>query len=206
MSDIKTIAEYLNTLFQQKTVGTVPGGQFQGKIFQKGQFLGVAELIKKNTGIKEDDYTVPKIMDANGNDGINIIINDTYPFQLYHRIIGQKSEDAENVDTFGDGDEKNITFEMVLIILSDRFSTKIDADAYITALMLNIPRTIKASNIAGSQFSKCEINFTETLTNKSDVLNQEYGKDDVDVKQSYVCLSFGYEVSLTYSKECFTLC
>jgi len=81
MSDIKRIAEYLNTLFQQKTVGAVPGGQFQGKVFQKGQFLGVAELVKKNTGVKEDDYTVPKIMNTDGNDGINVIINDTFPFQ-----------------------------------------------------------------------------------------------------------------------------
>lgn len=206
MSDIKSIATYINTLLVKPTAGSVPGGQFEGKPFQKGQFYGVAELVKKETGQKETSYTVPKIMDANGNDGTNVIINDTYPFQLYHRIVSQSSEDAENVDTFGDGNDKNIIFDMVLIIFSDRFNTEIDAESYVTALMLDFPRTIRASLIASSQFSKCEINFTETITNKSEVLSQEYGQEDPKIKQSYVCLSFGYEVKLTYNKECFTLC
>ena len=205
MSDIKTIATYINSLLVAPTVGTVPGGLFQGKPFQKGQFFGVADLVKKETGTDEDDYTVPKVMDANGNDGTDVIINDTYPFQLYHRILDTSSEDANDLDSFGDGNNKNIIFEMVLIILSDKFNTEIDAESYITALMLDFPRTINSSNIAGSQFSKCEITFTDSNTNKSEVLNQEYG-NNADVKQSYVCLSFGYQVTLTYDKECFTLC
>lgn len=206
MSDIKNIALYTNTLFVAPASGNDPGGHFQGKPFQKGQFLGVAELVKKDTGDDETGYTVPKVMDADGNDGTNVIINDTYPFQLYHRVVGTSSEDADNSDTFGDGDEKNIIFEMVLIIFSDRFSTEIDAEAYITALMLDFPRTIKASQVASSQFSKCEITFNDTITNKNEVLTQEYGRDDLGVKQSYIALSFGYSVKLTYSKECFTLC
>lgn len=206
MSDIKKIAEHLNELLAKPAAGSNPGGNFQGKIFQKGKFYGIAELVAKKTGNEETSYTIPKVMDSNANDGVDVTINDSFPFQLYHRVISQKSSEAENVDTFGDGDEKNITFEMVLIIFSDRFNTEIDADAYITALMLDFPKTIKASQITGSQFSKCEITFTDTLTNKSEVLSQEYNKEELDVKQSYVCLSFGYEVVLTYGKGCFTLC
>lgn len=206
MSDIKNIALFLNTEMTETASGTNPGGHFQGKPFQRGKFYGIAELVKKDTGDDATNYTIPKVMDANGNDGTNVIINDTHPFQLYHRIVGTSSEDADNSDSFGDGNEKNVTFEMVLILFSDRFKTEIDAEDYITALMLDIPRTIKASQIASSQFSKCEITFNDTITNKSEVFNQEYGRDDFNVKQSYVALSFGYSVSLTYSKECFTLC
>jgi len=200
MSDIKETINYINSLLTAST------GSFAGKPFQKGTFNGIAEQHKKTAEEEEDEYLIPMIMDSDSTDGTEVVIDDTYPFQLYHRIVGQKSEDATNEDTFGDGDEKSIIFEMVLIIFADRFNTALDADEYITALMLDIPKTIKASQVTSSQFSKCEITFTDTITNVDEVLSQEYGSKGFEIKQSYVALSFGYELKLTYSKGCFTLC
>lgn len=206
MSDIKNIATYINSLLTESAAGSNPGGHFQGKPFQKGKFSGVAELIKKNTGDDETSYTIPIIENDKGTDGTEVTIDDIYPFQLYHRIKGIETSDADISDSFGNGSEKLITFDMVLIVFSDKRQNEIDASEYITALTLDFPKTINSSNVTGSQFSKCEINLTETIIDKSEVLNQEYNRDDLDVKQSYVCISFGYEVQLTYDDECFTLC
>lgn len=210
MSDIRTIATYINTLLTQKGDASaspvVIAGQFAGKPFQQGLFNGVAELIKKSSDESENEYTVPIIPNANGDGGTRVGINDKYPFQLYHRITDQTQAEAENDDTFGDGNDKSIIFEMAIIIFNDRFNNQLQSEDIITALMLDIPRTINATQITGSQFSKCEINFTETNTNTNDVLNQEFGQDDFEIKQSYFALSFGYEVKLSYTKECFSLC
>lgn len=197
MSDIKVTVLRINTLLK--------AGCFKGKPFQQGSFNGVAELIKKTKEEDDDEYTIPVVMDADGNDGTETIINDKFPFQLYHRVLEVGGAEAEIEDTFGDGDNKSVIFEMALIIFADRFDTELDADDYITSLLLDIPRTIKATDVTGSQFSKCEITFNETITDASAVLTQEYLNSE-GLKQSYIALSFGYEVKFTYTKGCFVLC
>lgn len=198
MSDIKDIALHINTLLK--------AGSFAGKPFQNGRFSGIAELVKKTDEDADNTYTMPIVMDADGEDGTEVSINDKYPFELYHRIKGQEVSDAENEDTFGDGNDKLITFTMALVVFSDRFNTQLDASEYVTALMLDIPRTLQATNITGSQWNKCEITIKEANTDKADVLAEEYGQDSFDIKQSYIALSQEYEVKLTYSKGCYTLC
>jgi len=198
MSQIKSVVSYINT--------TLQANSFAGKPFQKGRFSGVAELVKKVTGDDETSFTIPVLLDDDGDSGTEISINDKYPFEIYHRIKNQTTGEAENEDTFGDGDNKIITFDMVLILFSDRFINEIEASEYLTALMLDIPRTINATNVTGSQWSKCEINLTDNNLDKSDVLAQEYGRDDFNIPQNYIALQFGYEVQLTFEAGCFTLC
>lgn len=198
MSDIKNITLYLNDKFK--------AGSFQGKPFQKGNFSGIADLVERTDEDKDLVYSVPVILSADGEEGTDVVINDRLGFQLYHRIIKQKTEDAENEDTFGDGNDKSITFEMVVIILSDKFTNQINASEYITALILEIPRTINPTLITGSQFNKCEITVKDAITNTKEVIEQEYKRDDYNIKQSYVALSLEYEVKLNYSAGCFTLC
>ena len=198
MSELKNIVDYINTVLKS--------GSFKGKPFQKGSFNGVAELVKKTDSDEKKRYTIPIVSNEKGDGGNEVIINDKFPFQLYHRCTDVDVEEAENEDTFGDGEEKKVIFEMVLIIFADRFVTEIDVEDYITALMLDFPRTIKAILVNGSQFLKCEIDFTDTNKNTQEVLTQEYGRDDLDIRQSYIGLSFGYQIELTYRKGCFTLC
>lgn len=198
MSEIKSVVNYINT--------TLQANSFSGKPFQKGRFSGVAELVKKVTGDDDTALTIPILLDDDGDSGTEISINDKYPFELYHRILSQTTAEAENEDTFGDGDNKIITFDMALILFADRFNIEIEASEYLTALMLDIPRTINATSVTGSQWSKCEITLTDNNTVKSEVLAQEFGRDDFNVPQNYVVLQFGYEVQLTYEAGCFTLC
>ena len=198
MSDIKLIVNYINTQLQTNS--------FVGKPFQKGRFSGLAELVKKTGDEETNEFTTPIILDDTGADGTGVTINDKFPFELYHRITGQKTEDLESEENFGDGVEKLLTFEMALILFADRSIMEIEASEFITALSLDIPTNIKATSLSGAQFNNCSIIFDEINTNQSEVLTQEYGRKDLNIKQSYVTISFNYKIELIYAKGCFELC
>lgn len=198
MSDIKLIANYLNT--------TLQAGAFKGAIFKRGKFYGIVDYVLKTNEEPDNEYLIPLVLDTDGIDGQEVIINDTYPFQLYHKINSQKTEDAEKEDTFGDGIEKSVIFEMSLIIFADRFITSLDANDFITSLMLSLPKILKPSLIIGSQFNKCEITTKDCSSNVKEILTEEYGGKDFNIKQSYVALKFNYDVRLTYTDGCYTLC
>jgi len=80
MSKYDTIIGYINT--------GLTSGNFASNRFQRGKFYGITELLKLEEG------TMPCVIADNGQ-ATKISIDDNYPFQLYHRILGIEGEEDE---------------------------------------------------------------------------------------------------------------
>ena len=72
MRKIADITTLLNLNFESTTLSS--------KRFQRGKFQTLAELVTR------EGWTVPLILDNEG-EGTEVELNDTYPFQVYHRIL-----------------------------------------------------------------------------------------------------------------------
>jgi len=197
MSDLSNIVDKINISFK--------AGNFAGKPFQKGLFTGMTKQVDRIV-----DEKVQKMIilydDTSGKNATEIVPDDKYPFQLYHRLKGQEISNEQTEEFYGDEDQqKMVTFTMGLVVFADKFNLELTEEELVTALALDFPANIKPSTIPSSQFSDCEINLGKVESDTAKVFTTEYGKD-TPIAQQYVFLSFEYEVIITYSKQCFTLC
>ena len=197
MSDLSKVIDYINVQFK--------AGNFGGKPFQKGMFNGLVKQVDRNSG-EERQKTIIEYDDNSGKDATGIYPNDIYPFQLYHRCTGEEIDTEPNEDFYGDDDEQKIvTFTLGLVVFAHKFNLELSQEDLVTALALDFPVNIRPSKITSSQFSDCEITLGKVESDSSTVFTSEYGKTK-SIPQEYVFLNFEYQVKLTYSKQCFTLC
>jgi len=197
MSDLSKVVDYINTQFK--------AGNFKGKPFQKGLFNGLVKQVDRNSGDNKQKMIID-YNDAEGKNATEIVPNDIYPFQLYHRYKSQEVDNEQTEEFYGDDDEQKIvTFTLGLVVFADKFNLELEQDELVVALSLDFPANVKPSKITSPQFSDCGITLGKVESDSRTVFSNEYGKDK-SIPQEFIFLSFEYEVKLTYSKQCFTLC
>ena len=111
------------------------GGQFSSKKFQKGRFSGIAELVTKVDG--DTNQTVPVIYDNAGNETI-LIVNDKYPFELYHRHTGSTVEAVDSFEQWGDRVIRKESAQLITVIIGDRRRLTVTKEEIITGNMLGM--------------------------------------------------------------------
>ena len=189
MSKIADIVTLINTNFESTTLSS--------KRFQRGKFSGLAELVKR------EDMTIPLILDNNG-EGTEVELNDTFPFQVYHRITGIEPSEA---DEYGDGIQIKETTTLKLVCFANRQIMQFELDDLITAINVGFLTHLSNAQTAtlGNWFSNIDIELTAININKSSVWSEEFGTDD-NLPPFYQCFSIDYNVLSDINTECFALC
>jgi hypothetical protein len=197
MSDLSKVVDYINASFK--------AGNFSGKPFQKSLFHGLAKQVDRVSGENKEKIII-KYDDKSGKDATAIVPNDIYPMQLYHRYLSQEVDNEATEEFYGDDDEqKIITFTLGLVVFASKFNLELSQEKLVTAIAMDFPANIKPSKIPSSQFSDCGITLGKVESDSTAIFSNEYGKVK-SIPQEYIFLSFEYEIKMTYSKKCFTLC
>ena len=126
MAKLHQIVAQINTDFTS--------GQFSSKRFQKGRFSGIAELITKLDN--DQRQTMPAIIDNNGDDTI-LTMDDSYPFEMYHRHLSSAMTEVE--EDFGNRQIREETSNMILVVMGDRQRLKLTKEDIITGITLGMP-------------------------------------------------------------------
>lgn len=195
MSKITEIVNIINS--------TLQGGTLASKRFQKGEFNSLAELMTK---VDTDTTTIyPAIIDNNG-EGTEVMLNDAYPFQIYHRITGIETIDNDG-DDFGDGDTVVEQTNLKMIVFCNRRIMQFQIDDIITAINVGFPVSLSKTDLAtlGSFFSQTDIEIDDIDIDKQRVWNTEFSSDN-PLPPFYYVFAVNYNVQSHIMAGCFDLC
>jgi hypothetical protein len=174
--------------------------KFQGGVL----YNQIAELVPE---IDRDSTrtTKPAIIDHYG-EGTSVIIDDTLPFQIYHRLLSINNVSIPG-DNFGDaGQTIEETANMVMIVISDRGKILMQGYDFLAGICVNMPQALSSAQNATLDLLSCIIEIEGTNTNIEEVYNQEYSVSNYGLKPNSIMYSVSYKIITTFSKECFPLC
>lgn len=173
--------------------------EFATKRFQKGKFNGLAELV-----LNKDGNTEPCIISNNG-DTEKLDIDDTYPFQLYHRLISIQSTYEENEDGFGDIGFITEAQDMLMVIAFDRSRIQFTKEQIITAIHSSFTIGLTKTQLKSNSLGSCDIKLGNWNLNKYDVYSTEYGEQK-QLPTTINLISLSYKITTQINKGCLTLC
>lgn len=185
------IVSYINSQLQTR--------QFSASRFQKGRFSGVAELFKT-----EDQELKPGICDNYG-DVEYVGIDDTYPFQVYHRVI--RPVGFWNVEE-DFGNPKNIReiTEMLMVVIGDRNRLQLTAEDIKTGIIAALPLELIGSTLNTIGLKSANIIPGQFNWNRFDVYRNEFNLKESFFNTNTIIFSMTYQIETVYDQQCFTLC
>jgi hypothetical protein len=172
--------------------------QFNSSRFQKGSIKGIAELIT------EEEVTRPALVDRFG-DCTYVGIDDSYPFQLYHRVIQPAA--SENVEEEFGG-RKNIkeNTEMLMVVMGDRQRLHLTAEDIKTGIVAALPLELPVSELNSLGLRSANIIPGSFNWNRREVYEGEFALEETLLKPNTIMFSFSYVIETVFDQACFTLC
>jgi hypothetical protein len=186
MSKLDTIVNTINTALKANS--------FKSGQFKRGVVYGIAEIIPFNDGI-----TMPAIV-QNSGDAEQIAIDDTYPFQLYHRIEGIEGEETEGYDDVIE------TANMRLVIIADRSILKLKREDLVSMVYASFIGEISKSEQSSLNIYECSIEYGTFELNSQEVFNAEYNIGDYQLSNQTIMIAMPYTIMTKYRKKCLLTC
>ena len=194
MAKLHQIVTQINTNLTQA------GGQFDSKRFQKGRFSGIVELITKDDN--DTKQTLPGIVDNSG-DVTTLAMDDSFPFELYHRHLSSTMTEVE--DDFGDRQVREETANMLLVVMGDRQRLELNKENIITGISLGMPEELGQAFLTTNSLVSVNIIQGEFNLNKEDVWSSEFNTE-VMIKPSDIFFSLNYAIVTRTWTTCIEIC
>lgn len=185
------IVAYINTVLKAT--------QFSASRFQKGRFSAIAELVKTEEGELKPGTC------NNYGEVTYVGIDDTYPFQIYHRVIQPNL--AENVEyEFGDRKALRETTNMLMVVIGDRARLQLTAEDIKTGIAASLPLELPTTELNTLGLQQVNILPGSFNWNRFDVYRAEFNIQDSFFNTNTIIFSLSYQIETTYDQACFTLC
>lgn len=191
MPHLDKIVDYLNT--------SLSNGVLDRKGFQKGQFFGLGKQVEedKNGTLQTVIYTLP------GKD-ISCIVNDRFPFQIYHRIVSTTYalSDSNGGDGFDDFTE---TTTLKAVIYGNTRELQLTENDLAFLIITGIATNIPTADIGNLPLSMITATPLSADFNSKAVFVSEYGANaDYVIKPQDIFFSLTYQVKMDANKNCLT--
>lgn len=176
---------------------------FNTQKFQGGSWNGIAEFVYEEIdGVR---MKRPTVISEDG-DGSDVMVNDTYPMVVYHRIASLTYENEDDWD-FGDPNMiKREIANMIMIVFGDRSRLNVTSEDMVATIAANMPASLSSSQYTALQIISAEINVGQPTINKQEVFDQEYEGSEYNLKTNSIFVSIPYTITTSYSKNCFNIC
>ena len=177
---------------------------FNTSRFAGGKYYTIAELVKEKS--KDNDISRPCVLDNDG-EGTPVSIDDTWPLQIYHRVINLDYE-PQTIENYGDPTNyiKEIA-TMALVFMSDRFRTEMRGEELMALIAANIPATLTQTTLTSLGLNTVQIYANgQAIIDNETVYNREYNLPHYSLKLNSIMYSLNYTIETVYSKKCFTAC
>lgn len=185
------IVDFINTSLKAR--------QFKASRFQKGRFSGIAELFKT-----EEGEFKPGTCDNYG-DVTYVGIDDTYPFQVYHRVIQPNA--AENIEqAFGDRKEIKETTNMLMVVIGDRARLQLTAEDIKTGIAASLPLELPDNELNNLGLQQANILPGSFNWNRFDVYRNEFNLKESFFNTNTIIFSFSYQIESVYDQTCLSIC
>jgi len=197
MPKIEQICSIINTSIQQNVLNT---SRYQG-----AKYNALAEIIK-DIDEKKEEIWYPAIIDNDG-ECHSVVIDDTYPLQIYHRILSLNNE-LIDVENFGDENQKlKETAQMTMIVISDRNILQIQGEDLIELIAVNLPGKLLQSDLNTLHLNSVNIFASgEAVIDNEIVYKREYNTREFLLKPNSIIYSLAYTIITVFDKKCFLNC
>lgn len=176
------------SLFNDK----LKAGAFSGHVFQQGKFYGLATPYP----IKEGDKDVGMEIAVVGLDGEtkDVSIDDTYPFQMYHRIL--------NVGYVPGTSTTN--YNMVAVVYANKKRLRKHESDLAFMIKSEMEKRFSLTDLGTSGISAVAAYFTAANFDSNQVFNQEYKANGYIQDPEKIYFAMTYTLSVDASPGCVT--
>ena len=192
MPKIPEIVTYINN--------TLKAGQFKAGVFQSGRFSGITEPQKYN----EDGETVPTVVNLNG-DCTYLGVDDSYPFELYHKIINVDTP-TDEADDYGDRLVRTDSYNLQIVVIANREIVQLDRTTLVSGVTLGMPRELPKSTKTTLGLLTAQVQPGTVTLDKQTVYSTEYNLQEFLLKPSYVMFAVDYTITTQVYADCYTIC
>ncbi len=166
--------------------------KLKGRVFQRGQFLGLV-----NTAVVDE---APFLFSIDGNEQ-SASIDDSYPFQLYHRNLSATYPSSDN-----DGSELTARYAMVMVVYGKRKDIRLSESDLSFLIRAGIEGkdngVFSRTDLGTSGLGRVKVQFNSANYDSSAVFQNEYRGYDYKPNPENLYFSIGYTIEVKASKNC----
>lgn len=175
--------------------------QFSDKRFQHA-FNGIVEIVPKQDGETVEKF--PSIITDEG-DITKVTIDDTFGFQLYHRHVGSVFNETPTEEQFGSVTIREVTDNMIMIVMGDRDKIKLSKEDIITGIQLGFPLELGKAFLVTNTLDSAQIIQGEFNLDREVLWEQEFATK-FSLKPSSIFLGYSYDVLTRVKEKCIRIC
>jgi hypothetical protein len=196
MPKIDEICTIINTSIQ----GILNTSRYQG-----AKYYTTADIVK-DIDKEKGEIWYPVIIDNDG-EGTSVVVDDTYPLQIYHRILSLNNE-LIDVENYGDENQKlKETAQMTMVIISDRGILQMKGEDLIEIIAVNLPGKLTQGDLNTLQLNSVNIFASgEVIIDNEIVYKREYNTGEYLLKPNSIMFSLAYTIITVFDKKCFPYC
>jgi hypothetical protein len=194
MPKLKEIVSIINTNLETDVFNT---SRFQG-----GKYYDIVKLVSEQ--IKDNVITRPCEIDNDG-ECTDVIYDDTYPLQLYHRIMTLNYETVP--EDYGDGNLMKETATMSLVFISDRYKIQMESENLMALIAVNMIEKLSQTDLNTYNLYSCSIYPSgESVIDNETIYNREYQNVEYLLKPNSIMHALTYTIETVYNKKCYLPC
>ena len=187
MRILEQIVEVLN--------GRLQNGVLSSSYFQNGNWNTLAYLTNPTDDRPQKPYVVENGVTK------DVIIDDRYSFNIYHRVLDAFFNPA---DTFGDGNGVvSMVCNMYAVIYADQQRTTYSPTDLALAVSAGLNYQLTPTDLGNSKILRVKASVVRANLNGSQVFSGEYGKGGHNPMQlTDVMIGIGYQLEITAHSSC----
>jgi hypothetical protein len=181
---------------------TLKAGTLNRRAFQTGVYYGLAKIV--NTVDRDGNKSVtPFIYTSNGKKEIDPTIDDTFPFQIYHRCLNMSYKPGKN--NFGDGNSSVVeTSNMIAVVYGDPERLKLTQEDVAFLIVNGMPTNLTSTDAGNSNLGLITITVQAVNNNSQQVFTVEYGSGDYILKPQSIYFAINYQIETESDRGCLT--
>lgn len=181
------------------------GEVLSDKRFQSGRFESIAVDVSRlnaNGGIE----TFPAIMSSN-YEAQEIVVNDTYPVIIYHKVLNKAYANSPAAGNYGDGNRHMVEkVDAKMVVYGKYAALKLSAEQLEALLATGFPDAIAKTKIAPLKLDNMSVTLTGSNLNAAAVFQEEYKGFDLFLAPEDILFSMRYSIESRFRKGCFNIC
>lgn len=177
---------------------------FKSRRFQDGLWNTVADLVTIVDGDNKETKR-PGIVASSG-EVTDVVYNDTFPIQFYHRILGIVYEDDQALNYGNPANTIKEAADMIIICMGDRNRLGVVPEDVTAAIWGSIVREVPQASLTTLQLQNAYVVPGEINDDSKNIFEQEYVGVEFDLPPQMFMVAVKYKIISLYSKNCFQLC
>lgn len=182
---------------------TLRAGALKDKRFQSGRFEAIAVDVSRITADDKVEM-FPAVMDGHF-EVKEIVVNDTYPITVYHKVLGKTYGRQAIQPQYGDGyNAVTERVEMKMVVSGNVQRLKLTAEQLEALVVTGFPDQISATLLSTLSLDSMSVAISGSNLVTAQVFSEEYRGQELFLAPEDILFSVRYAIESKFRKGCMT--